>query len=162
MTALLLLLAQDLTASGAFKKVGRVWTAGKNIDAQEMRDNWVERKFQAARGVQLHAWARVGGCCRETLQAFYQVSGGTTEHKGKPFSVDPGENLAAMLNLPPDGMPKAHQGHGEKRPDLWIWVSIPLPAYADEGTKTIRLMTDQKGFSVARIHVGRDPEPPRD
>ena len=49
MTALLLLLAQDLTASGAFKKAGITWTAEKDVDVQAMRDNWVERKFQAAR-----------------------------------------------------------------------------------------------------------------
>jgi len=45
--------------------------------------------------------------------------------------------------------PLTHASHGgKKQPARWGWVEIPLPKYTTAGRKTVRLLTDQQGFSV--------------
>jgi hypothetical protein len=59
---------------------------------------------------------------------------------------------------------KTHASHGgPKQPARWGWVALPLPKYSSWGTRRVRLLTDQKGFSVAYAFVSSvKTAPPRD
>ena len=48
------------------------------------------------------------------------------------------------------GLKRKHGDHlGPKEPDRWEWMTIALPKYAEAGTKTLRILTDQKGLYSA-------------
>src|SRR5581483_12308087 len=52
------------------------------------------------------------------------------------------------------GVKKAHAQHnGPKQASRWEWVALPLPRYAKPGVQRLRILSDQKGFSVAAVVV---------
>jgi hypothetical protein len=146
-------LADEITGAGTFKlvphrRVERCWTSDADSDAR--KGNFVEVAFAASPDKPLRAFAYVGGCCAETFTAYVQ---GTDMKEGEH-----------LLKHTLTGLKRKHGDHlGPKEPDRWEWVTIPLPKYAEAGTKSLRILTDQKGFSVAMIVVSAErTAPPRD
>jgi hypothetical protein len=65
-------------------------------------------------------------------------------------AVEPGSGAAATIKPYVMSLKKTHAGHtGPKQPTHWEWVPIPLPKYSKGGLQQVRLLTNQKGFSVA-------------
>jgi hypothetical protein len=78
--------------------------------------------------------------------------------------VEPGAAGAATIKPYLGGLKKIHSGHtGPKQPTHWEWVVIPLPKYSKSGLQQLRLLTTQKGFSVAFACVSATrTAPPRE
>ncbi|HEX7898732.1 MAG TPA: PA14 domain-containing protein [Planctomycetota bacterium] len=147
-------LADELTGAGTFKlvpnkRVERCWTSDGDSDARKA--NYVEATFAAGTDKPLRAFVYLGGCCAETFTAFLQ---------GTEMKADVDHPLKHTIT----GLKRKHGDHlGPKEPDRWEWVTIALPKYAEPGTKTLRILTDQKGFSVAMAMISAERAgPPRD
>ncbi len=160
-------LAEDLTPSGAFKllpnrRVERCWTSEKDVDGPDAKKNYVEAAFSASPDKPARAFAYVGGCCAETF-AFHLQGTDFKTPDGKA-SAEPGADAALPAKHTITGLKRRHGDHlGPKEPDRWEWVTLLLPKYAEAGTKTLRLLSDQKGFSVAMLVVSTErTTPPRD
>jgi hypothetical protein len=146
-------LADELMGSGTFKivpnrRVERCWTS--DADSDSRKGNYVELAFPAQPDKPLRAFVYVGGCCAETFTAYLQG----TEMKE-------GDNL---LKHTLTGLKRKHGDHlGPKEPDRWEWMTIVLPKYGEAGSKTLRILSDQKGFSVAMVVISAERTvPPRD
>ncbi|HLF91943.1 MAG TPA: hypothetical protein VJB14_00645 [Planctomycetota bacterium] len=165
-----LLRARDLKAGGSrntfslatLPGVGTCWLSDREIELRFARDNYVEGEFTAVSGTAYRCWAYLGGCCQETFEVLLQTTDGTVLDRDKRVSMEPGGNIADLIKIEPVGLAIDHQAHGgEKRPAVWMWVSIPLPGYATGGSKRIRLLTCQKGCAVAAVKVSSlDLQPP--
>ncbi len=167
--------ARNFKSEGAFKparKPDLVLQGTKDVDTQEMKDNWVEAEFFALPNLTYRAWALIGGCCKETFGAYLQTSDRTTAHQGKQIAIDPGANMAEQLKMQVSGLKNDHAAHAPKDKKAphpkdaarWEWVPIPLAkTYTEAGPKGIRLMTDQAGFAVKFIIVSstrtKTPDP---
>ncbi|HEX7897808.1 MAG TPA: hypothetical protein VF950_08615 [Planctomycetota bacterium] len=157
--------ARGFKTEGAFKptkKPDLVLQGTKDVDVQEMKENYVEAEFYALPGVTYRSWAYVGGCCKETLSFYLQTSERTTTHQGKQLAIDPGANMAEQVKHQISGLKNDHAAHAPKDKKAphpkdatrWEWVPIPLAkTYSAAGPKSIRLMTDQAGFAVKFIVV---------
>ena len=157
--------ARSLVSEGAFKpakKPDLVVQGTKDVDVQEMKDNFVEANYYALAGTTYRAWALVGGCCKETFGFYLQTSEATTTNAGKQVPIDPGGNMAAQVKIQASGLKADHASHAPKDKKAahpkdavrWEWVVIPLPkTYQAAGAKGIRLLTDQAGFAVKFIVV---------
>lgn len=157
--------ARSFKTEGSFrptKKPDLVLQGTKDVDIQEMRENFVEAEFYAQAGVTYRCWAYVGGCCKETLAFYLQTSERTTTHQGKQLAIDPGANMAEAVKHQISGLKADHAAHAPKDKKAphpkdatrWEWVPIPLAkTYANAGAKSVRLMTDQAGFAVKFIVV---------
>jgi hypothetical protein len=157
--------ARSLVTEGAFKpakKPDLVVQGTKDVDVQEMKDNFVEANFYALAGTTYRAWALLGGCCKETFGCYLQTSEATTANAGKQVPIDPGGNMAAQVKIQASGLKPDHAAHAPKDKKAphpkdaarWEWVVIPLPkTYQTAGAKGIRLLTDQAGFAVKFIVV---------
>ncbi len=125
------------------------WTCAADGDPLRRRETCVEMDFSTLPDVPYRAWAYVGACCAETAAFALQ-----------------GSELAAADDAPPfkHGFlagTKTHASHGgKKHPSRWSWVELALPKYAAAGAKTLRLATNQQGFSVAWILVSATREKP--
>jgi serine/threonine-protein kinase len=127
---------------GRSKKVETCWTSERDLEGAQRRSNFVEIAFPAAAGTAYRCWFYVGGCCQEVLTFFAQG----TEFTG---FAEPGGEFDVPVRHSIGSLKKRHQDHlGPKAPERWDWVSIPLPKYGAAGTKRVRLLSDQKGFSV--------------
>ena len=158
-----------LRGAGTFKlgKAGKLemgWISQEDSVAEKLPENYVELSFYALPGLEYRCWVYAGACCLET----YSFSIQATE-LGAPNPKNPKE----MLSLEPGGrsvapvkvnasLRRTHAMHGgPKAPTHWEWIPIPLPKYSAPGLKTVRFLTDQKGFSVAYALVSatRIPTP---
>jgi hypothetical protein len=127
---------------GRSKKVETCWTSERDLEGAQRRSNFVEIAFPAAAGTAYRCWFYVGGCCQEVLTFFAQG----TEFTG---FAEPGGEFDVPVRHSIGSLKKRHQDHlGPKAPERWDWVSIPLPKFGAAGTKRVRLLSDQKGFSV--------------
>jgi hypothetical protein len=82
------------------------------------------------------------------------MTGPDPKNPRQAVPAEPGSDADAPVKHSLSGLKKLHRDHlGPKEPDRWEWVAIPLPKYAAAGTKVVRLLTDQKGFSVATVVV---------
>jgi hypothetical protein len=151
-------LPPDLGTAGGFKagkskKVESCWTSEKDLDAAQRRANFVEVSFPVAAGTPYRCWFYVGGCCQEVFSFFAQgteMAGPDPKNPKQTAPAEPGSEVDVSVKHSITGLKRRHQDHlGPKEPDRWDWVSVPLPKYASAGTKRVRLVTDQKGFSVA-------------
>ncbi|HLF93295.1 MAG TPA: hypothetical protein VJB14_07530, partial [Planctomycetota bacterium] len=151
-----------LKGGGAFRlgkaeKVDSCWTASEDTETDKAPENFVEFEFVAMAETSYKGWVYVGGCCGETFGFSWQA----TDLSG-PNPKKPSETIAA----PPEGpahlplrhglfnLKPRHSDHlGPKAPKRWAWVTLPLPRYATPGMKRVRLLTNQKGFSVAAAFV---------
>ena len=154
-------LAGDLAAAGTFKparapKLGPCWTSEAESDPQQGRENTLDFSFYALPDASYRCWVYVGGCCQETFTFYYQTTDLTVPHPQtrEILAVDPGGNVSVPVRVGIPFLKPRHEMHGgPKEPRRWEWVAIPLPRYASAGLKTVRLLTEEKGFSVAAAVV---------
>ncbi len=167
------LLAGDLKGSGAVKpaqhqEVKSCWTCQEDVtDPAKARETYVEIDFHALAGTPYLCWIYAGACCEETFFVYLQatdMTGPNPNKKSEKIPYDVGGPVAAPVEPKIKGLKKTHAQHGgEKKAAKWEWIAIPLPKYAAGGLKKIRLMTEQKGFSVAAALVtSLRKAPPKD
>jgi hypothetical protein len=143
----------DLKGAGTFKALKSAkgftgWTSEADSDPAKMKDNFVELSYSVLPDATYRCWVYAGGCCQETFEFYAQ---GTEMKAGKEKeSVEPGSGSASTIKPYLSSLKKTHSGHtGPKQPAHWEWVSIPLPKYSKAGLQQVRVLTAQKGFSVA-------------
>ena len=152
-------LADDFDVAGTFKsgkqpKFGECWTSNSDSDPRSGVYNYVNVKFYALPDVTYQCWAYVGGCCAEVLGATYQATDLTYTKGSEVLKIEPGGNNALGIRHTVSFLKPSHAAHGgPKEAKLWHWAELKLPKYAQPGVKDIRLMTDQKAFSVAFMLV---------
>ncbi len=141
--------ADDLRTAGTFRpaaatvKTPACWTSEADVEAARRAENYVEAGFSVLGGVEYRAWAYVGGCCQETLAFQLQAVDAADPSGAAPQAVK--HSLSVT---------KTHASHGGvKQSTRWGWVALPLPKYGDTGARRLRVLTDQKGFSVAWICI---------
>jgi hypothetical protein len=149
-------LADDFGTSGVFRpskaKFGPCLTSEADLSSPAARTNYVEFQFYAFPDPPTRCWVYVGGCCAETFTFFYQATDLTFPHPETKqlLAVEPGSGVSLPVNHSITFLKKKHDLHGgPKEPRQWNWVSLPLPKYTNAGLKTVRILTEQKGFSVA-------------
>lgn len=160
-------LPEDLDVAGTFKtgkqpKFGECWTSNSDSDPRAGVYNYVSVKFYAFPDVSYQCWAFVGGCCAEVLGATYQATDLTYTKGSEVLKIEPGGNNALGIRHTMSFLKPNHAAHGgPKEAKLWHWAELKLPKYAQAGIKEVRLMTDQKAFSVAFMVVSASrPSPP--
>jgi hypothetical protein len=158
---------EDLDVAGTFKtgkqpKFGECWTSNSDSDPRSGVYNYVNVKFYAFPDVSYQCWAFVGGCCAEVLGATYQATDLTYTKGSDVLKIEPGSNNALGIRHTMSFLKPSHAAHGgPKEAKLWHWAELKLPKYAQAGIKDVRLMTDQKAFSVAFVVVSASrPSPP--
>jgi hypothetical protein len=147
----------DMSATGFFKlgKHNGVegWMSTKDQEMAQLKDNYVQFDFSALADTDYRLWVNVGGCCQEVLTFYVQgtdLSAPNPKKLSETIAVPIGGELAGGVKMPYLSLKKKHSDHtGPKEPDKWEWVPVPLPKYAAAGVKSVRLLTIQKGFSVA-------------
>ena len=138
------LVPDQMRAAGAFRrtsapKAAVCWTSSADVPPE--KENYVEFTYSVKPGVEYRCWVLVGGCCSETF-AFDIQGTETSAEPGTPQRL-PVKNAILFLK-------KSHAAHGgRKEPTRFEWVAVPLPKYASGGSKTLRLLSGQQGFSVA-------------
>jgi hypothetical protein len=162
-----LFLAEDFRASGLFRpsKGGKLesgWTCENDVEPAKQKDTFLDIEFSTLADAPYRAWAYVGGCCQEvfdfTCQGTEMESG-----KGTKESAEPGAAVGVTMKPYVSGLKKTHSQHnGPKQPAKWEWTALPLPRYAHAGPQRVRILSDQKGFSVACVVVSatRTAPPP--
>ena len=150
--------AEDLRASGLFHlgKSGRLescWTCEADVEPAKQKDTYIDVEFSTLADTPYRAWVWAGGCCQEVFEFSCQ---GTEMEAGKSAKelAEPGSGVAATIKPYVSSLKKTHAQHnGPKQPSRWEWVALPLPRYAKPGPQKIRILSDQKGFSVAAVVV---------
>ncbi len=164
-------LSEDLAAQGTFKaatfKSGTCWTSAADSDpAKGAKGNYVEFEFYALQDVAYKCWVMAGACCQEVYLFYAQATELTVPHPQtkEPLSADPGSNLSVPVKNSITFLKAKHETHGgPKESRRWEWVQVALPKYSTAGLKKLRLLTDQKGFSIAWAAVSASrTDPPRD
>ncbi|MBV8880098.1 MAG: hypothetical protein JO332_09060, partial [Planctomycetaceae bacterium] len=94
-----------------------------------------------------------GGCCQEVFD--FSCQGTEMEAgRGTREPAEPGSGVAVPVKPYVPNLKKTHAQHnGPKQPARWEWTSLPLPRYAKAGVQKLRILGDQKGFSVAAVVV---------
>ncbi|HZE97088.1 MAG TPA: hypothetical protein VE981_08670 [Planctomycetota bacterium] len=147
----------DLAASGSFasterEKIGTVWLSTADTPGH----SFLEAEYYALPEQTYRAWALVGGCCLEVFSFSMQATGlhGIDPKTKLEASYEPGDAAGMAVKLPYLPLKKIHSQHlGPKEPDRWEWISLPLPKADAAGPRKIRVLTDQKGFSVQHLVV---------
>ena len=137
------------------------------MEAALALSNYVQLDFSVATGTEYRCWAFVGGCCAETMTFSYQATEllvPNPKNAKEMLPAELGAAAAAIAKLPILNLKKLHSQHnGPKQATTWEWVAIPLPKYATPGAKSLRLLTDQKGFSLGCVLVSSLRQlPPKD
>jgi hypothetical protein len=133
-------------------KAGPNWTSEADSPAANRKDNFVELEFSVLPQVEYRCWVYVGGCCGETLEFFYQASelSGPSASSKEVAPMEPGAPTFAAARHGLSTSTKKHAAHGgPKQATRWGWVQLPLPKFTLPGSKKVRVLTDQQGFSVA-------------
>ncbi len=153
-------LSDDLAGAGTFKpsrhpKAGPCWTSDADSPDERGRENTIDFSFYAFPDAPYRCWVYAGGCCLETFASYLQTTDLTyTDPKTRQvYSVDPGSGVSLPVSHSIFLKQRHDQHGGPKEPKRWEWISIPLPKYAAAGLKTVRLLTQSKGFSVAHAVV---------
>jgi hypothetical protein len=137
-------------------KLEAAWTCEKDGIG-----NYVDLTFTAFPNAEYRCWVYVGACCQETFS--FSAQGTEMKAAKDAMLAEPGTPVTAPVKLSLVGLKKTHAQHtGPKSPSTWAWIPIPLPKYAAAGVKTVRLITDQQGFSIAFAAVTAQKEQPRD
>jgi len=150
--------AEDLHASGFFRagragKIESCWTCETDVEPAKQRDTYLDVEFSTLADTPYKAWIWAGGCCLEVFEFSCQ---GTEMEAGKATkeAAEPGAGAALLIKPYVSSLKKTHAQHnGPKQPSRWEWVALPLPRYAKPGAQRIRILSDQKGFSVAAVAV---------
>jgi hypothetical protein len=160
--------AEDLRASGLFKpgragKLESCWTVEADVEPAKQKDTFVDVEFSTLADTPYRAWVWVGGCCQEVFDFSCQ---GSEMEAGRATKepAEPGAGVAIPIKPYVPSVKKTHAQHnGPKQPARWEWVPLPLPRYAKPGPQRIRILSDQKGFSVAAVLVSATrTNPPSD
>jgi hypothetical protein len=156
-------LPAGLKGSGAVRlrshpELESCWTCQEDVgDPARARETYVEVEFHALPETAYLCWVYAGACCQETFLTYLQATDMTGPNPRRPsekISYDVGAGVAAPLDPKVKGLKKAHAQHGgEKQASKWEWIPVPLPKYPSGGLKKVRLMTEQKGFSVGMALV---------
>lgn len=157
----------DLKGAGTFRtaksaKGFTAWSSEADSEPAKMKDNFIELSYSALPETLYRCWVYAGGCCQEVFEFGAQ---GTEMKAGKEKEpVEPGSGAASTIKPYLSSLKKTHSAHtGPKQPTHWEWVAIPLPKYSKAGVQQVRLLTDQKGFSVAFACVSATrTAPPRE
>ncbi len=168
------ILADDIKGSGAVKRQSHpelksCWTCQEDVghDPAKARETYVEIEFWALPQTAYQCWVFAGACCEETFITYLQatdMTGPNPRKTSEKIPYDVGGPVAAPVNPKVKGLKKTHAQHGgEKQASRWEWIAIPLPKYPSGGLKKIRLMTENKGFSVgAALVTSLRKAPPKD
>ncbi|HZE97503.1 MAG TPA: hypothetical protein VE981_10790, partial [Planctomycetota bacterium] len=150
--------AEDLKSSGVFhlakgSKLESCWTNESDVEGPKAKENFLEVEFSTLPDIPYKAWALIGGCCQEVLE--FSCQGTEMEAgKGAKESAEPGSAAAVPVKPWMSSLKKTHSQHnGPKAPARWDWTPLPLPRYTRTGLQRLRLLSDQKGFSVAAVVV---------
>ncbi len=154
-------LGDDLVGGGTFKasrqpKPGACWTSDADTSGAAAKNNTVDFTFYAFPDAPYRCWVYVGGCCQETLTFWMQTTDLTVPHPEtkQPINVDPGAGISMPVRHSIMFLKQRHDMHGgPKEPKRWEWVPVALPKYTAAGLKTVRLITESKGFSVGHAVV---------
>lgn len=157
----------DLKGAGTFKALKSAkgftgWTSEADSEPAKMKDNFVELSYSVLPDATYRCWVYAGACCQETFEFAAQ---GTEMKAGKEKeAVEPGSGAGATIKPWASSLKKTHSGHtGPKQPTHWEWVQVPLPKYAKAGLQQVRILTAQKGFTVAFACVtSTRASPPRE
>jgi hypothetical protein len=163
-----LFVAADLKPAGGFKpaknsKGSACWTCEADMDPAK-KDTYLDLSFSVPPDTSYRCWIYAGGCCQEVFE--FSVQGSELKAGKEKEPAEPDSALAATIKPAISGLKKTHAGHtGPKQPSRWEWVEIKLPKYQKPGLERIRVLTAQKGFSVAyacvtsiRSSPPREPE----
>jgi hypothetical protein len=156
-------LAEDLRGSGHLKlsKVPKLGSAllseAESTAAGKGKDSAADLQFYALPDAAYRCWAYVGGCCQQTLTFYYQATDLAVPHPDDRkilLNADPGGSTAPELKPPIPFLKKRHDDHGgPKEPKRWDWALVPLPKFPAAGLKSIRLITEERGFAIAAVVV---------
>jgi hypothetical protein len=152
-------LGDDLIGGGTFKlsrhpKPGACWTS--DADSGRGKENSVDFTFYAFPDMPYRCWVYVGACCQETFVFWLQTTDLTVFHPDtkQVLSCEPGAGVSMPVRNSITFLKLRHEMHGgPKEPKRWEWVSVLLPKYTAAGLKTVRLLTESKGFSVGHAVV---------
>ena len=150
-------LAEDLTGSGTLKlsrspKPGACWISMADSPAAAGPNNFVEFQFYALPDVTYRAWVYVGGCCQENFEFYCQSTDLTVYDPSSKAQIqaEPGSGAVSPVKHSIPFLKAKHKDHGgPKEAKRWEWIHVLLPKYTAGGVKTVRLVTDQKGFGAA-------------
>lgn len=155
----------DFAATGTFaaherEKVGAIWMSNADV-----KSGWstVEVEYYALPDQAYKAWVYAGGCCQEVFAFSMQTPGlkGIDAKTKEEVTYEIGDPAGMPVRLPSMSLKKIHSQHlGPKEPDRWEWIALTLPKTDAAGPKKIRLLTDQKGFSVAHLAVSATRKSP--
>jgi hypothetical protein len=168
-----LFLQGELAVAGAWKagKFGKkaepAWVSEKDLDLAQIKGQYVDLEFGAWADTDYRAWALVGGCCLEVFSFYLQgtgLQGPDAEDPKKLVPMEPGAGAGLSVKLPSLSLKKRHSDHtGPKEPDRFEWISLGTHRWTETGAKKLRLLTNQKGFSVALACVSATRSaPPKD
>jgi serine/threonine-protein kinase len=164
--------AGELVTRGGFKLLhaaGRIDSLVSQKDAEpaEMKENFVQAEFSVLPECEYRCWVWAGGCCQEVLSFAVQGSEITvpkTKSAKEVVDAAPGASTWAPVKSVPPLLRKKHADHGgPKQPEKWMWIPVALPRYTTPGTKVLRFLTDQRGFSIGWVVVSSQRTgPPRE
>ncbi|RPH48571.1 MAG: hypothetical protein EHM91_04125, partial [Planctomycetota bacterium] len=164
--------AGDLSVRGGFRLVPASGKADcvasqKDVDPSDMKENFVQAEFSVLPECEYKCWVFAGGCCQEVLAFAVQGDEMTVPKSRNPketLEAAPGTSTWAPVKLPPFFLRKKHAEHGgPKQADRWTWIPVPLPKYTVAGTKSVRLLTDQKGLAIGAVVISASRStPPRE
>jgi hypothetical protein len=152
------LLAEDLRVAGTLRaakggKAETFWTSEEDLDVARSRENYVEAVFSTVPDAAYRGWVLAGGCCQETFEFSCQGSD-LLAGKGAKEPAEPGSALVVPVKPWVSSLKKTHSGHnGPKHPARWEWISLPLPRFGKSGEQRLRVLFEQKGFSVAGLCI---------
>ncbi len=129
------------------------WTSAEDSDAEKAVENFVEFEFLATPDTAYKAWIFAGGCCGEVFSFTWQatdLSGPNPRKSSETIQAPPDGTQHLPVRHGVSSLKSKHADHlGPKSPKRWAWIALPLPRYPAAGLKRVRILTNQKGFSVA-------------
>ncbi len=165
--------AGDLRPAGVFSlerhpKGGIGWTASEDVtDKAQRKDHFVEAEFSAPAGSEYRAWVLAGGCCVETFSFFLQASDLEAPDAYSPTNTakcEPGSTFFTPVVPSLGFLRKQHAQHGgPKEPSRFDWIALPALKFAAAGTKKLRVISDQQGFTASALFLSSvRRQPPRE
>jgi hypothetical protein len=156
-----LLSPDQLAGAGSFRlvkspKMDTAWTVERDGDG-----SYVEAVFTALPETDYRGWIYAGACCLETFEFGVQATGLRAPDPKNPKDGVPAEPGAPGRVVPkiPFFLRKTHAGHGgPKTASRWDWVPLPSLRFAEGGSKTVRILSAQQGFSVGYVVLSATPD----
>ncbi len=154
--------SDELTSGGTFgagasSKVDSYWISTADSPPGKAAGNFLETEILVQPNATYRAWIYAGGCCQEVFTFFLQgtgLSGPSARNPKETVTAEPGSEDWISVKPPSITLKKKHSDHnGPKEPDRWIWMDLGALKFADAGAKKIRILTEQKGFSVAYLAI---------